>query len=508
VNARVVTGDPARPCAGAMALVGGRIAAVGDEARAAVGPRAAILDAGGATVLPGFIDAHVHLLALARQLAGVDLSGVRSSAELSAVLRAADRALPPGAWLRAYGYDEHCLTERRHPDRELLDRVTRERPARIRHRTRHASVLNSAALGHVARRAPELLRAPGVERDARTGAPTGILYDLDGELTPLLPRPGHHELARDIAHAGHRLLAAGVTAVDDAGATNGPEERALVGEALAAGMLRQRIRMLWGARRHGLPADPTVTGVKLMLREDGEPDAEFRDLLMEAHRRGLQVAVHAVEGTAIATALAAFEEALGRWPRPHRHRLEHCALCPPPLMERIAALGLGVVVQPGFLHQAGEKYVADVAASERDWLYPLRSFLARGISVAGSSDAPVGPLEPLVAIAAAVGRRTVLGSTVGASESLSLDRALDLYGSGAARMTLGDHRGRIRIGAQADLVILGADLLRTPPEDLPSVPLHAVIVNGRVVWSGDDGPAPVVGTARGAASRCDRGEEA
>jgi hypothetical protein len=483
-NAGVLTGDPARPQARAVVVAGGRIAAVGSdvEVTRAAGPATETIDCGGSTVVPGFIDAHVHLLALARSLSSADISPgrVASIAALCEVLRARRRQGAGGGWIRAHGYDECYLRERRHPTRWDLDAAVPDQPVRLRHRTRHASVLNSAGLAWVEDRAPALLRTPGVERGV-DGRPTGVLYDLDRALSPLMPKASAAELRAALAQASTRLLAAGVTAVDDASATTGPAEAGLIRGALADGLIRQRVRLLWGIRDHGLPPDDSaIGGVKLMLDERGGRDREFEDALDAAHRAGLQVAVHAVEGTALAVALEAFETVLTRWPRRHRHRLEHCALCPPALADRVAALGLAVVAQPGFLRHVGERYVTELSAEARGWLQPLRSLVSRGVRVAGSSDAPVGPFDPLVGIAAAVGRETRSGVRLTPTEALSLGGALDLYTGAGAYVTCSEGaHGRIAVGRRADLLLLSDDVTRLPAARLDTVRVLLVVQGER-----------------------------
>jgi predicted amidohydrolase YtcJ len=502
LDAQVVTADAARPRAQALAMRDGRIIAVGSNAdvRDAAGGHARIFDCGGRTVAPGFVDPHVHLLALARSASSVDLSPSRvdTMAKLGRALGAAAGRVPPGCWVRGYGYDEFYLHERRHPTRYDLDRAVPGRPVRIRHRSRHASVLNSSALRIVAARVPGLLDAEGVERDRTSGEPTGVMYELDAALRAVIPRVGVEELRIALRQASMRLLAAGVTTVDDASASTGPEEWALLCGAVADGAIWQRLRALWGVQRYGLPADAAVTAVKLMLDEDGGHDGGFHELLEAAHRQGMQVAVHAVEGPAIAVAVAAFRDVLARWPRLHRHRIEHCALCPTPLAEQIAALDLVVVAQPGFLAHVGDRYVAEVPASEQRWLYPLRTLLACGVRVAGSSDAPVGPLSPLVGIDAAVNRRSRRGTPVVVEESLSLDAALRLYTTGGAYAAgLDAVCGRLAPGYAADVVLLDRDVTRTRVEHLSETSVVGLFVRGRYVSMGDLDANRIDGAAHG-----------
>jgi hypothetical protein len=495
-RAVVLTMDPARPAASAIGIAGGRILAVGDdeEVAVAIGPGAAVVDCAGGSVVPGFIDPHVHLLALARSLSSIDLSppAVDSIAGLVAALRAGRRAAAGTAWLRGHGYDDALLAERRHPTRWDLDAVAVDRPIRIRHRTRHASVLNGAAIDWIRARAPDLLLASGVERRARDQAPTGVFYELEREITALVPKPSAAEALAALGEASDLLLGAGVTAIDDVSASTGAAEANLLRAAVGTGRVRQRLRLFWGAEGSDPPAAVDVVGIKLMLDEQAEPGSAFIPRLEAAHRRGFQIAVHAVEGSAIAIAVAAFEHALGRWPRPHRHRIEHGALCPPPLMDRLARLGLTVVTQPAFIAHAGERYADLVAPSERRWLYPLRTFARRGVSVAASSDAPVGPVAPLAGVAAAMHRRTRGGRPLNPTEALPFEAALGLYTRAAARACASEEtHGAIMRGRVADLVVLDRDLTRVPAVEIDAARIRLVVVGGHPVKPGalgDRGP--------------------
>src|SRR5581483_6034293 len=163
-NADVRTLDPARPRAEAIAVRGARILAVGAWAdlRGLVGPDTAVVDAAGGVAVPAFHDAHLHLLSYARTATRLDCRDVRTLAELQARLSEQAGTLPPGAWLRAWGYDEARLRAGRHPDRHDLDAAVPDRPVRLQHRSLHLDVLNTAGLRAIGLiDAPPSLTKPG-----------------------------------------------------------------------------------------------------------------------------------------------------------------------------------------------------------------------------------------------------------------------------------------------------------------------------------------------------------
>jgi len=191
-HATVRTMDPHQPHAEAVALRHGRIAAVGSDAEVLPlrGHGTTIVSCQGAALLPGFIDAHLHLRSYVSTLLGIDCRppAVRSIHDLQTVLHDAARRRPPGCWLVGHGYDDFALAERRHPTRWDLDAVTPQHPVRLAHRSRHAWVCNSLALAQLGI-TDAFVPPPGgmVQRDPVSGQPTGLLIDMDGYLRSHLP---------------------------------------------------------------------------------------------------------------------------------------------------------------------------------------------------------------------------------------------------------------------------------------------------------------------------------
>jgi predicted amidohydrolase YtcJ len=504
-HATVLTMDPQRPRAAAVALRRGRIIAVGseDEVRRLRGRGTAVVDGGGGALLPGFIDAHVHVRGYASTLLGIDCGppAVRSLGELQALLRGQAQRRPPGHWLVGYGYDDFALVERRHPTRWDLDPVTPQHPVRLAHRSRHAWVLNSLALQQLGI-AAAFVAPPGgtVARDPTTHEPTGLLIDMDGYLRERVPRVhGAQAFRVGVRRASQALLAAGVTTVLDASVSNDLAAYEAFRAWTAEGDLAVRLALLLGAAAlddavaagvkvgEGTPAC-RVRGVKLRLDEGSAglhpPPEEVHDLVWRAHRQGYPVAIHALEPPALAVALRALRAAQARQPRPDiRHRIEHGALCPEAFLEELAALGIAVVTQPAFLWHHGPRYLAEIAAAQRPWLYRVKSLLDRGIAVAGSSDAPVIPPRPLEGIAAAVARRGADGRLIGAAERVGAATALRLFTQGAAwACGLEAEVGSIACGKRADLVLLEADPTRVPAQEIPHIPVRMTIVDGVVRW--------------------------
>ncbi len=500
LNARVSTGDPASPFAAAVLVSGDRIVAVGGAAdlRELSGPGATVIDCQGGALLPGLHDAHIHLLATASRLSAVDCAASRSLADIQEVLRGRARQLPARAWVRAVGYDETALVERRHPTRWDLDAAVPHRPVRLQHRSYHACVLNSAAL-QIAGIGPEMEEPAGgvIERDLESGEPTGLLYETAQDLVRrVMPPLSQAEVEDGVMSVSRELLSWGVTALQDATESNVVADVHLFSGLQEKGLLRQRAVVMGRFDLAGQPGDGPraarlhLGAVKIVLDESTgrlypDPD-DVRERVVRAHRAGLQVAIHAVTREAVDAGLNAIEHAQGLHPRAGlRHRIEHCSVCTPEAARRIASLGVLVCTQPGFVHESGDRYLSEVAPDQIPCLYPLRSLLDAGVTLAGGSDSPIAVLNPLVAIHGAVTRRSRSGHRVGSEQAIPLRSAVAMYTEGAAAACLQEqHLGRIAPGYLADLVLFAQDPFALPPDALLEVRASLTLVGGEIVWDG------------------------
>jgi len=397
-------------------LAGDRIAEIGCGLRGEE-----LLDAAGATALPGLVDHHLHLHAIAAALDSVSVAGPDPAAAL--------RAAPSGAdgWVRAVGSAGSL-------DAADLDALHAERPVRVQHRSGALWTVNSLGAGLLGLATAD---HPGIERDAHH-APTGRLWRADAWLRTLLPAT-----PPDLTPVGALLAGYGITAVTDAT----PDL-----ECLDAAALPQRVMALGVGLECTPPHGVAVGPHKIVLADSDPPD--FDDLVARiaaAHGTGRAVAVHCVSRTALALLLAAFD-VVGTRPG---DRLEHAAVVPAEAIPALAAHGLRVVTQPGFLADRGDDYRHEVPAAEHTDLYRCASLRAAGIPVALSSDAPHGPLDPWAVIDAAVTRRTPAGTVLGAAERI--DRRDAVAGYLAAPEDPGGPPRQLSAGCPADLVLRTED---------------------------------------------------
>lgn len=528
-------------CAGedppAVLVQGGRIAALGTPAkcRAQASGTPHVIDCDGRTLMPGFVDAHAHLLMLGSTLEWADLTGCRSIDDLVQEM-ARFAAVRPGAHeLVGFGYDQSKLAERRHPTARDLDRADATRPLHVQHASGHGYVANTAAL-----------RLHGIDRDTVTpaggridrdehGDPTGLVFDAACDLLtgvdgvkianhgPNFHMPITDEDADRMLDAGQeRMLAAGITSICDAQVTS-RELRAYL-RARDDGRLKLRVQMLMlshtlehlsalgmssrlGDERleiHGvkLYADGSVIARTAYLpRQDAccgvpapegylyhEPQ-ELQRLIGAAHELGLIAATHAQGSLPIELVLDAVEDARAKRPRPQLvHRIEHCGFPTSEQVERMARLAVVPVPQPAQIHLYGESLEQDFGGLGASF-YPYGAFKRAGLPVIISSDAPVTEPNPLHAAWAAVTRETLGGGTVG-SNDLRVDRVTALRGmtTTPGRLLGRSLVGTLQVGAHADLVFVDGDPFSGDVACLPRLRATETWVGGRRVWvDGADG---------------------
>ncbi|MFI1888592.1 amidohydrolase [Streptomyces jumonjinensis] len=509
VNANIVTMDPARPTARELGVWRGRIVGLDEEVSAV--PARRVLDLDGATVPPGFIDSHVHLVwaGLTARAPGVAPSE-RAGSILSAVASAV-AAAPPGAWVELAGYDQRPLG--RHLTAAELDSVSAGRRVFLGHVSGHGAVVNSAI--------QELLPAP-VRTDGF------LAEEAMSEARRLRPAYSLAELATAIGESARQCRAEGVTACAEAGVGSellghSPIEGAAYQLALETGRLPLRLQLMVSADAlspvDAAPEDTTSHAVALGLRTgfgDGRlslgalkvftdggmmartaalsrpyegTDAAGQlqrtsrpldEVIVAGHLAGWQLAVHAIGDRAVDVALDALERAQRLHPRPDaRHRIEHAGLVRPEQLPRFAAVGATAVIQPGFLRYFGDDYAAIMGTERAPWLYRGRGFLDSGVRIAGSSDRPVADGAPLRAIQFMVERASLSGRIIGPAEGVTVDEALRAYTADAAYACRWEKSaGSLTAGKRADLAVLGDDPRRVDSSRIGDIEVVRTFLEG------------------------------
>jgi predicted amidohydrolase YtcJ len=531
-NATVRTMDPARPAAGAVGIKDGRIVAVGgtEELMRARGPDTEVIDLGGRCLIPGFVDAHNHFGPTTLNPVAVDIGPdvAGDIPSIQARIAEAARATPAGGWIRATGYSEDRLTERRHPTRWELDEAAPEHPVVAVHSSYHRAVANSQALtlegfvkGHT--------YIPNGTIDCDPfGEPIGLLAEAATNgpqrrsIADLLER--HHDILLDLVEAnGRRHLALGITAVQDAWVP--PMFLALMRRAAEGGRLPLYYTPLRGSpaglfaspggwlegndfdaeaperiRRGGIKLFADGAGVTAATRvpghgghDDGidegilfyEQEAMNR-LVEEAARRHLTVAIHAIGNRAIAAALAGLTHARSAASASRsRFRIDHFFWATDADVERARDLEIGVVTQPVGIWQYGDRPIYHTRPPQF-LTWPLAQLRAAGVPVGGSSDAPCFALPPLWAIGAMVTRRTAGDLLLARDQAVSVEEAIRAYTLGSAWAGgTDDIEGSITPGKLANLVVLAEDPAAVSPEHIRDIAVDEAWVDGRCVYRRD-----------------------
>ena len=525
-NANVLTMDDTNPRASAVAVREGRVRLAGsvEAARAAAGPGATEVDAGGRTVLPGFIDPHNHLLSTAESLAAVDAGYPRvgSAADLVAVIGAEAERTPAGQWIRAFHMDDAKYPGGR-PTRRDLDNATSEHPVIVYHVSGHQAVVNSAALAWsgIGEDVPDPSGGSFVRDEG--GRLTGMVLDSAMELLlPLAVDIGCHgpnfhtdlpaeQLLGWLSAAADPYLSAGVTTVCDPQVS--ARELRVYRAARAAGTLPLRtfgmpLSHQLDSLTHAGLASPfgddwlRLTGMKFYsdgtllggtakfsvpYGEHGEfagslyhhPD-QLVDLVTRAAREGWQVAIHTQGDAAMENTLAAIASAArvsGPDPRP---RVEHCGYPTPEQAKRFTDYGVIPVNQPNFLHDSGGDFVRRLGERAHR-LQPMREEIDLGLRPVLSSDSFVSSLRPMDTVANAVCRTTREGDPIGVEQAVTLHEALRAHTLDAAHAVgVEDRLGALRPGYLADLVVLDRDVESLPEQRLREVNAWMTVLDGRI----------------------------
>lgn len=503
-NATVLTIDPKIPKANLVAIKGNRIIYVGDDDKLSDlgGQKTQKINCHGRTLIPGFNDAHCHILAFASSLLSVDCSpsAVSSITDIKAQIHKQAQKLTRGTWIRATGYNEFYLAEKRHPNRNDLDEAAPHHPVKLMHRSSHACVLNSIALSliGISNETPE---PPGgmIERDLDSGNPNGLLFEMNSYLDTMIPSLSQEELEKGIRIVNKKCLSHGITSLQDATAHNRLVELNSLRGFSKRGILVPRLSVMIGFASWGELQDygssphcgddaVRLGALKIALSEARGslyPSLEeIKEMALTAHRDGYQLAIHAVDENTVATAARVLEHVLYRLPRrDHRHRIEHCSVCPPHLLKRLRSVRAVVVTQPSFIYYNGERYLKTVPEDHQRWLYSIGSFFHYDLIPAAGSDSPIAPMNPLLGIYAAVTRKTEQGEELVPQEHISPLAALKMHTQAAAYASFDEAvKGSITVGKMADLALLSADPTQVSPDDIRRIGVEMTIVDGKIIW--------------------------
>lgn len=520
----ILTMDPGYPSPEAVAVCGDRIIAVGDRAKLQelAGPDTKQIHLNGKTMVPGFNDAHSHLLQYGLELATIDLTPeVCPSLDVMKDLIAKKAAqLQPGEWIRGWGWDETRMAEGRMPTADDISEAAPNNPVMITRTCYHMVVANRLALelGGVTNDTPD--PQGGCIVRGEDGVATGLLQDdAQNFVKGVIPPPEKEDLKTAMGLASKVYNACGITST-----TDGSTLLEIRGEipawceasqsglltvrtnALMAPVVADRIRELgitsnfgndmfrFGCVKFfmdgslgGMTACMTKPylappyGKGLTYMEQDELDAKVK----AAHDAGYQLSIHGIGDHTIDMILTAYERALADNPRKnHRHRIEHASMSYPHLLERIKKLELDINMNPAFLYFLGKAHVAAIA-EDVAYEFPMKTCFDLGIPVSIGSDCPVEHCHPKYGIYAASVRKTIADQDCGRKECLSVEQALYALTMGGAHHSFEENKkGSITPGKLADFAVLDRNPLEIPSEDLLNMKVLMTILGGKVIYEG------------------------
>lgn len=524
-NGKIVTMDENDTIVSAVAIKKETIIKVGtlEEVEPLIGENTRIIDLEGKTVLPGFVDSHVHFHDGAITLRYlIDLKEAKSIEDILKEVQKGVERSKKGEWVlakrspfissRDWDSEGKPRFSGGYPTRWDLDSVAPDNPVVLYGNGNHVALANSEALriAEIDKNTPDILGGK-IGKDPETGEPTGILIQkaigrLDMRrpnsiLAPLYTTPRYREGAKK---ASEELLSFGITTIH-AIPQNPLEVRAQI-EAARDDDFPLRVHMLIRGWWEGVPVQAIIRldhfleigfitgfgnnrlkigGIKLSIDGPGGivriPRDELEKVVIRSHEVGLRCCIHAGRTYALEWALDAIEKALKKNPQDdHRHRIEHAGNlnCTQEHLDRIKRLGVIPSFQPPFL------YLRDnVEVSNNIIPFPARSMLDKGIRILANSDWPGVPANPFIGIYAMVTRKNHLGDIISPEEAVSLKEAIKAYTVDAAYAEFDENiKGSIEEGKLADIIILSEDPFSIDPEKLLDIKVLKTIIGGRIVY--------------------------
>ncbi len=523
-NAKVYRVEPAGATAQAFAVKNGRFVAVGgnDEIKALAGPDTRQVDAGGMTIVPGFIDAHCHPVGtwlLYEVLVGnpFEVEFVSIDSILSKLKAKAEKT-PAGFWVEGFFYDDTKVTDKREITADDLDKVSTQHPVVVRHRGGHTAYFNHKALemAGITKATPNI--QGGTYDKLPNGELSGRVTDTAiGNVTRIGQRPTYSpaDLAEreraGAAEISKQFVRYGLTSVHHQGG-----DLAAVQDIRARGELRHRVsyevqtEMLDAMIANGIKTGFGDEWIKLGATFEHAADGSFSERTMamshnypgtnykgnvtrtqeqldewvgKVHRAGIKVNVHANGDVAIASTLTSYERAQQAFPvKDPRFKITHCTIINDDILRRMKAVGAIPAVFTSYAYYNSDKFVF-YGEEMMKRAMAFRSFLDAGIPACAGSDFFPGPFAPLMGMQGMVTRKGWDGKVWGANQRVTVQEALRILSFNGAYANHEDHeKGSINPGMFADFVVLAQDPHTVDPETIKDIKIVRTVTGGNTVY--------------------------
>ncbi len=525
IDGEIVTVNNHNEVAEAVAVKGNKIISVGSNQKILKlrGENSEVIQLNGQTLMPGFIDSHIHITIFGTNELSISCKSehIQSIDELQKELKDRANETPKGEWIRAWGYNEQKMEEKRFPTKEELDVISTEHPIIIVRTCGHISAVNSYALylANIDKHTPEL---------------EGGIYDKDekGELTGLMIENAHmkmfnvssfteNEMEQAHGIASKQFAAKGITSIHDATGYGLNNLHALQ-SATQNGIIKQRVYAMIGALSEAqsvvnhmvtsgiytglgdhkfkigpvkLFLDGSSSGPTIWTREPYTSDSnnfgvhyfnqeEVEELFIPAHEKGWQITAHAQGDAAVDMLLKCIEKANKLHPRSDtRHRIEHAGVATPDLIKRMKEQNVVPIPNPAFLFEYGDGYVRNYGYRAAH-MYPLGDYLKEGVLGAIASDCPVTDFSPLRGIHASLTRQSHTGQSIGENQQVSLLEAIRMYTINGAYASFEEEvKGSVEEGKLADLILFDRSLIKSNTDELLEAEIEWTMIDGEIVYN-------------------------
>lgn len=502
-NGLIRTMNDQNPIAKIVIVKEGKIDHVGDDDTIIDSSGTPIMDLKGKTLLPGFIDTHQHLISTGSSQSALDFQSSQSLEDIFSAVKQGVKTTPKGGIISGGGLSPQMLLEKRMPTLAELDDITQDHGILLYEFSGHMCVANSRLFEMTNLN----MRLEGIGR--KEGKLTGIvedpaILDIHSKVNDLMPESARIDA---IYFAADLALKAGITTLHcldggDLGVKNPPVILQHQEKLPIRTVLYNQTRDIQEIQRMNLPriggcilADGAPTNFTAALFEPYANNPDSRGVLIntdeemdvfvsQAHQAGLQIAIHAVGDRAIEQVLRTYEKAMKKYPCENlRHRIEHCCITHPDQLKRMADSGVAAGIQPVFLPQTskgpdGLNGLFAMFGEERSKMfYPLRTMFDLGILIAGGSDSPITPYDPLLGVQQSVQHPFE-------EHRISVEEALKLFTINAAEIAFEEKtKGSIEKGKMADFVVLSDDPVSVTPDQISKITTDKTIVGGKVVYS-------------------------
>lgn len=537
-NANVLTLDNHNQRAGSVAVSNGKICGIWTELEPPKGTinithQTSIVDLQGATLLPGFIDTHNHVLMYALLSKQVNCSTPPNNTikDILELIGLRAKEMPGGEWVQGYGYDDTLLYEKRHPTRHDLDAVSPNNPVMIKHISGHLAVANSLALQYAG--LDDKISDPQGGHFGRddAGRLNGILYE-PGAMNPVsekIPKMTVDQMVSSLGKASKEYVSKGITTNSDAGVgiAVGLEDLEVHLKAAEQRInpMRSQLMIMHQLLREGgafggyspsqlnkeieersggmakldsakMFQDGSIQGLTGALRKPyfNAPDIYgdlihdqelFQEEVLDLHERGFRITTHGNGDRAIGSILDAYSYALERSPRQnHRHRIEHVQTATSEDLVKMNKLGVAGSFFINHVYFWGDRHEQLFLGKERARrISPVAEAVKNNLLFTLHSDCPITPISPLFSVWAAVNRITRDGKVLGPEQRIDVETALKSMTIYGAKLNFSEeYSGSIELGKQADFTVLEVDPTMVDPDEIKDIKVVATFIDGKPVY--------------------------